>query len=626
MLKKVISTILAAVLTMSVLAGCGEKKKEEEAVNIPQLGLMGNEVSDSSDMPDWTGKKLKLVYWEAAQFNSRSSGKKAVNDVVTPEIERVTGVTFDAEKSFDNGGESMENKVAKLSAANAWPDIIHYGQKAIVDKLADGDIVYDLKPYLEDYCPNIVKQLKDAGIYEYVLNQRDDGKVVRLPYVINLNLRYPDMDEDRQLKIANVYQTRNHVWVRDDILKKIYPNAKTQDEIEQLYLENGTFTEEDVTDVTFKSKDEFFDFLRKVDALDMKEGNQKVYAGYISAGTDNWNVLTTMGALYGQNVNNSYDTNYFTYWDKETNRIEYKFKQPEFKSVLQDWTNLVRDDILSKESLVDNRSKFEQKRDSGLYAVVYPNDQPNDANIKQNGKGFRYRKVFIDVEPDTDKYLFVTGVPVGDDFAVVKKNVSENDLKQILTYYDYMMSNAGLKLSVWGPKSAGLFDEDADGNRTYKDKELEKCMVYDEQNEKNVYYNLWYGGLTAWPGYASTDVNEFAPKLMYNTERAASQANKYFSMSKFRPLDIVTSISPDIYRIDDKNAAKFWEARTSFEEALFKVYITKNDAEFEKEYKNVISIAERNGLSDDALKGINDSYANLLNKSFMDNIAKSKKK
>ena len=623
MKRKVMSVLLISALSLSMFSGCGSKKNSEEAkADIPKLGTMGNEVADSSDMPDWQGKKLKLVYWEASQFNSRSNGKTAVQDVVTPEIERVTGVTFDAEKSFDNGGESMENKVAKLSAANAWPDIIHYGQKAIVDKLADGDIVWDLKPYLEEYCPNIVGYLKESGVWEYVLNQRADGKVVRLPYVLNISQRYPDMDESQVLKVSNTYQTRNHVWVRDDILKMIYPEAKTQDEIEQIYLKNGEFTEEEVTDVTFNSKEEYFDFLRKVDALNITEGNQKVYAGYISSGTDNWNVLTTMGCLYGQNANCSYDTNYFTYWDKETNQIEYKFKQPEFKDVLKDWTNLVRENILSKESLVDKRSTFEQKRDNGLYAVVYANDQPNDATIKQNGKGFRYRKVFIDIAPNTDKYAFVTGVPVGDDFAVVKKNVSENDLCQILTYYDYMMSNAGLKLTVWGPRSAGLFEEDSQGKRTYKDKELEKCMVYDEQNERNVYYNLWYGGLTAWPGYAGSDINEFAPKLMYSMERTAGQTNKYFSMSRFRPLELATSISPDIYRIDDKNAAKFWEARTSFEEALFKIYITNTDQEFDEAYNNVISIAERNGLTDDALTGINDSFANLLNKGFMDNIKK----
>lgn len=621
MLKRNVSAALAFILSVSVLSGCGKKESEvSKNIKIPQLGLMGNEAEDSSDMPDWEGEQLSLTYWDASQFNSRSLGKKAEQDVVTPEIKRVTGVSFDPEKSFDNGGESMENKVAKLSAANAWPDVIHFGQKAIIDKLADANIVYDLKPYLEDYCPNIVQMLKNAGIYEYVLNQRADGKVVRLPYIINFDLRYPDMSEEDKLKVTNNYQTRNHVWVRDDILKMVYPNAKTQDEIEQIYLDKGEFTEEDVTDVTFKSRDEYVDFLKKVNDLNITEGTQKVYPGYIASGTDNWNVLALMGCLYGQNANNSYDTNYFTYWDKDTKRIEYKFKQPEFKTILKDWTELVRADILSKESLVDNRSTFEQKRDNGLYAVVYANDQPNDSTIKSSGKKFRYRKVFIDIEPNDKKYMFSTGVPVSDDFSVVKNNVNENQLKQILTYYDYMLSNAGMKLTVWGPRSAGLFEEDENGNRKYKDKDLEKCMVYDEQNERNVYYNLWYGGLTAWPGYAGTDVNEFAPKIMYNAERTAGEANKYFSMSKFRPLEITKSISPDIYRIDDDNAKKFWQARTSFEEALFKVYITNNDAEFESAYNNVLSLAERNGLTDDALTGINDSFANLLNKGFMENL------
>ena len=442
---------------------------------------------------------------------------------------------------------------------------------------------------------------------------------MRLPYVINFDLRYPDMPEEKMLRVSSGYQTRNHVWVRDDILKMIYPQAKTQDEIEAIYMTKGGFSEEDVTDVTFRSKEEYVGFLKQVKALNIKEGNQEVYPGYISCGTDNWNVLALMGCLYGQNANNSYDTNYFTYWDKETNQIEYKFKQPEFKDILLDWTNLVREDILSKESLVDNRATFEQKRDNGLYAVVYANDMPNDSAIQAAGKSFRYRKVFVDIEPDTKKYLFTTGIPVGDDFAVVKNNLDENGLKQVLAFYDYMTSDAGLKLTVWGPKSAGLFEEDETGKRTYIDKELETCMVYDEQNERNIYYNL-VKDTTAWPGYPSTNVNEFSPKITYDIERKPGQANKYFSLSPYRPLEITNSISPDIYRIDDDNAKKFWQARTSFEEALFKIYITKTESEFDTAYQNMISLAERNGLTDEALTGINRAFAEVLNKGFMKNI------
>ncbi len=618
--KKIISILMCAAMLVP-MAGC---KKNETADNsktdIPILGKLGNEVSDSSDMPDWEGKKLKLSYWDASQFNSPSMGKKAEQDVVTPEIVRVTGVQFDPDNSIDNGGESMEAKVAKISASDSWPNVIHFGQKAIIDKLGDADMVYDLAPYMDEYCPNIVSMLKKTGTYDFVKNQRSDGKVLRLPYIPgSYEFAYPEMESEQLAKVSGGYQTRNHVWVRDDILKMVYPNAKTQAEIEDLYVKNGKFSEEDLTDVTFKSKDEYFGFLKKVKELNIKEGAQPVYPSYIYCGTDNWQVLGLMGALYGQNANNGNDTNYFTYWDKEKKHLEYKFKQPFFKDMLKDWTQLVRDDVLSKESMLDNRSVFEQKRDNGLYAVVYANDTPKNNVIKSAGKPYQYRKVFIDIAPDEDKYLFTNGIPLFDDFSVIKKGLSESDLKQILVFYDYMMSDAGLKLSVWGPKSAGLFEE-KDGKRVYKDKELEACMIYDDTNERNVYYNLNKGGLTAWPGYPLTDINKFNPKFDYDIERQTNQANRAFSLSEYRPLARINSIPPDIYRIDNDNAKRFWQSRTAFEDAIYKIYVTKNDGEFESAYNAMVELAQRNGLTDEALEGIHNDYINVLNKGFSDNL------
>ena len=49
-------------------------------------------------------------------------------------------------------------------------------------------------------------------------------------------------------------------------------------------------------------------------------------------------------------------------------------------------------------------------------------------------------------------------------FVIFKNSVKEEDIAQIMRYYDFFTTKAGLRLVSWGPKSAGLFDE-TDGKR-----------------------------------------------------------------------------------------------------------------------------------------------------------------
>ena len=44
------------------------------------------------------------------------------------------------------------------------------------------------------------------------------------------------------------------ILIRDDLLKLVYPNPLTQKEIEDIYLQYGKFTREQVFDVPIKSR------------------------------------------------------------------------------------------------------------------------------------------------------------------------------------------------------------------------------------------------------------------------------------------------------------------------------------------------------------------------------------
>lgn len=618
-MKKILSLALVFVISVSLLAGCGKKK---EAVQYEDGGtpanLLADSVSDSSELPDWTGKKLELVKWYGAGQASIKRGRKAAEDVVTPEIARVTGVSF-SEESFDNGDEMMDAKLAKIVATKDWPDILEEPESSVLEKLIEQDLVWDLTDYIPKYMPHLQAMIDLGGENPFFRSPRDDGKLYWFQMDPQLSYRYPDMDPQIRARAEAPVSPISFVYVRDDILKKIYPDALMQDDLEAIYLKNGSYTKEEILDCAFDSADEFYEFLYKVKDLNVKRGNRKVFPTYACDGTDNWMLMTYLGCLYGRYVQGLGGANYFTYYDKETEQIEYMFKQDFFKETVKDWANLVQDGVASLDSLVDNRAAFEQKVANGEYAVLYGSNIPLIDTINDQGNPFKYRKVYINVPVNEDKFLVTGAVVGGYRYAILKPNVSEKDLIQILQYFDFMLTDVGSKLTYWGPKSAGLFTEDENGVRRYKDSELESCMVYGEENGKALNYGLKN---QHWPGYPMSDT-EFDPRIVYDLDPKRGNATTAYNMGTLETPKITIAQSDSITNFNKQNIEsinRFWNARTAFENALTKTLTAKDDKEFETLYKSMIQTAERNGLTDELLPELTDIFLNKMNKDYINNI------
>ena len=81
-------------------------------------------VSETSDLPDWTQKEMKLTAW-----NANGTGGfityRSDQDVVSKEIERVTGVSIDPKTSFDNKGSTVSAKLAQVVMSKKYPDIAY---------------------------------------------------------------------------------------------------------------------------------------------------------------------------------------------------------------------------------------------------------------------------------------------------------------------------------------------------------------------------------------------------------------------------------------------------------------------------------------------------------------------
>jgi hypothetical protein len=594
---------------------------------------MLGKVQDTSDLPTWTGKQLKLVEWYA-HGTGLAEHLRAENDVVTPEAKRVTGVELDAENSYDNGLQTIDLKLSLLAASGDWPDIILTTGPKELQELVKAGKLYDLTELLPKYCPDLLKiydPKKFPEIMKRITAEVTKDRIFFVPLGAGRELTYEiykNKPEFSMAKYARILPPSpmcdwQKTWVRDDILKKMYPKALTQDEIEALYEKNGSFTKEQIFDVPIRSAKDFAKFLRDMKALiareGIKENGKPVEVIWGANGADNWPVMACLlPQMYGVPT-----VDYFTYYDKKVGKIVYTFKQPWFKSMISDYQKLVSEGIVSKESLIDNDTIFTEKLNSGQYAISFAWLKPDEAKLKAAGKTYRYRLLWPDVTYNYTQFAELQG-PRDNwyNIGIFKDSVAAEDLPQILRYLNYMASDIGSKLTNWGPRSAGLFTE-KNGIRTYTDAELELNMCYDVDNKANVKYNLYSYNIptesyrAAFPpyplGYAA-GLNH--PKYVYpELKRSGNAADTYFQPGMLPGL-----AREDRFIFVDRadflpHYADQWnlvsKGRGAFENTLTATLTAKDNAQFEKLWATMLETAAQIGLTDKTLGEVNQIFTQL---------------
>ncbi len=630
-MKRIIALLMCLIFVLS-FAGCGKDDTKTSAGLPVNVNELGNEYDTIDDMPDWTGDKLELTVWYGYGSNETYIGKTAKEDKFRDEIERVTGVRISETKSFDNGGSTGDTKIAKMVSTGNWPHIGMGLENSIADSLIEEDMLYDLTELIPKYMPNYNKILNSHEAFrtqwDNVQHEKGDYAIKRF-HKRAFQFYDPDYTAEKYSRLIQPTDSREWIWVRDDILKKIYPEAKTQAEIKEIYMKNGKFTEEDMKDVTIKSKEEFRELLEKIDALNLKEGGRKVWPFYTHAGEDNWDLLTVFGpSLVGGGFRLDVVNN-FSYYDGKKDEMVSTAEQEWFKELCWFFNELVIDGLASKEALVDNRTAFDQKKSNGEYAIFYGNMiPPTDEQLKAAGKDFSYRKVMLDIPGDYD--TFVKRDPskgVFDNYNMYFfKSMDETQLEQTLRFLDFFYSEAGMKFANWGPKKAGLYEEDADGNMRYTDKRFEAAQLYD--GDQQVYIDY---GIYSFPRIdyfiVPDGLNKYQPELVYgdSAEMMESDWSKQWNYSYVEPIPDFpyTNFGWSIYNFgthsDSINA--FWNARQSSEDAIKKLFTASSRKEFDKYYDAMLKKLRSNGLDEAGVKDMNrvlkeqcgDTYDDLKN-------------
>lgn len=602
-MKRKISFVLSIVLALSVFAGCG-KKEESVQLNEADLQVNFGDYKDSEDIPSWSGKKLNLTVWvDANAVEAYQRYKKGDSDVVTPEFERITGVTYDGDNSFDNAGESFDAKIAQVIASGDYPAMA-YSIPELSD-LVKANKLYDLREYVEKYCPNIMRLFGPDTIFGYIWDEQQEnyGGLYAIPTGVNASSiremvskdgAYEGLTEEQITRICGVPETpHGFFWVRDDILKMIYPEAHSYDELKAIVEERGSFTEEEIFDVPINTVDDFKDFLYKVDALDIPDdGMGKTYTMFTHWGKDNWMSCTNALPLFG------YSGDCMDYYDIESKQLKYTLREPWFKDILKFYNKLIRDGVASSEALIDTYQIFQEKYNNGRYLVSIETSAP--ANNETNK--YKYRKVWVKYTNNYDKILKNAAPHDGlMKISFFKEGIAEEDLIQALRAVDFALSEPGQKLSQWGPKSAGLYTEDENGNLQFVDEKL-KLQAFDHNSNGNDLLEKYGLEVGPWPGRPRTQCNRYMAQAFYESPRTVSNQ---FHAGRVDPIYYPAYGLSDFYATEYtailEGAKTFWQSRNAFEEALTRVFASESDEQFEERYQAVVDLQIRNGLTEETL-------------------------
>ena len=550
--SKFIALFVMCIMAFSIV-GCGNNEGSSDEIDT-NYEWLDTSITDTSDLASYSGKtSLNLVGWNTTQTGGALK-KESSQDVVSPEIERVTGVSV-SEDSFDNGGMVTSERFKQLLTTRSLPDFM-YGSDGL--SVVDSSYLYDLTDLIEEYCPTIMERVPEY-VWEYC---KIDGRIYGIPYMLFSNSMSSLDPEAANLSDGMstvLFDSDNdyypYVLVRDDVLKAAYPEAKTQAELDEYFAEHGEFTEDILFDIEITSAEQFRnEFLPKIynvlqddyyiDASGRRVSTMVLHTGY---DYDTWDFMGVLIPKLLGGAGNHYNT-HFNYWDVSTQKIEIMLEQDFYKNEVYEWAKLLSEGkYVSTDGFDSTHTAVMGDLNSGRYAIAYgSNTSPsgNKATYSSSDgttKTVNYRKVYLKIELDEEHFEYwVNATATPETISFFKSKVNEANLPQILRWLDYQCSRLADKLYAWGPRSAGLFTEDENGIRKFKDEELANQMVYATSAIGDLVqrYNLANGTLrTPQPTFPFMYMNAsiYHPKCTYDLSEMDGISSKYFSPSYVCP-------------------------------------------------------------------------------------------
>jgi ABC-type glycerol-3-phosphate transport system substrate-binding protein len=282
------------------------------------------------------------------------------------------------------------------------------------------------------------------------------------------------------------------ICFRDDILKKVFPNAKSEKELQDVLVKKGSLDINDIIgDIPIKNLDDLYNYLKAVKALNLKVGDKPVIPGAITASSESmgsldWSLRTILGF----------------YWDypflrgdpPDFERTFLPKLTPQYKEYMRWWNRLYNEGLIDPEMFVMKNDQFNAKQINGEYAVINRWWSINDARKvgKDRGYGYRYFPVFygqgIEIWSTSVLPLSRQGSPL----IFTKTIKNQTDLAKVMKWADWYMSEERDLLAYWGMPE-WYTGTGKDRRYTWQYRPLEDWAVYGISSGKDgAYYGVEY--------------------------------------------------------------------------------------------------------------------------------------
>ena len=452
---------------------------------------------------EWPTKTISLMGF---QYGT----EPIVEDILTPIWRKKTGILLDVvQRPADI---SPEQFIQMNLVADTLPDIlIRFGASSDTEELlVQNDKIYEVtldmlnsmtrsREYLEKL------QTPWSMLYENQKTLRD-GKLWYVPsgyYHWGESTAYeasPNFDPGSVYGYAINYG----LWLRDDVLKEIFPDAMTEAELQKAWYESGgTLTWEDIDDIPIRNLDDLYAYGEEIAKRGIKHENGEPIIPFQMTRDPNIYAIWWSGGAGILGFGDWSWVGYNSVMRKGPNLYDM-VEIPEFKQYVSFFNKGYNYGYIDPEAFIQKKDQLDAKILDGRYAVVDGFINMADARgfAREQGRdyGFRYIFAFMPNQlPETletkymdgRKYVSYDKARMGYTEVTITKNIEEEDMPQILNWIDWNMSEEAESLRVWGLPEFYTGDGlDRRFKPEYKD--LEQWALFGSREGKDGWhYGMW---------------------------------------------------------------------------------------------------------------------------------------
>ncbi|MFC5653809.1 hypothetical protein ACFPYJ_32810 [Paenibacillus solisilvae] len=504
MKHKVMALMLAVFLSVSLIGCSNDNEETSKSGNSKPNETQGAaETAGASTSGD--PSQFKEIHLEVLS-QLPTNPRKPVEDRLTPIWREKTKVIPDFVEI--PAGTDYKSWLQMQILANTVPAVIA-NQNGIAD---DPDNMAMLKKAgmvreitldeMKKNMPLTAERLADLGVtmeqwYKASVDP-GDGKLWAIPSLPSPLLK----EEYRKSPYGNSSLGNGGygVWMRDDILKKIYPNAMSAAELKKLAVANkGKLSLEQVLDIPIKNLDDLYGYLKKVQDLKLTENGHPITPGHLQLENSRAALYWSLFSATGLSLSQAYP---LIIKESQNMYVDYELT-PEWKNYISFMNKGFKQGLFGQEFYIQKNEQRDAKIINGEYAVVnmWAPIAANQEKARKEGKTYdwRFYPIFAnEINPDfqdaANQYFPLT--TKWNSKAINPKKVSDDMIPQILHWIDWNNSMEAAELRAWG--TPDMYTGEG-MNRRYKPefKKVEEYKLVGKQDETG---DGWYYGIQGQDG------------------------------------------------------------------------------------------------------------------------------